>query len=98
MEMVCSFATLLQVFDVTMTRATAQNLRELVIGWVFAPRRTITGMLRAGGIERHHSAFHRLFANAKWSIDRAGHASAVSYRVWPRGDLLSSGFVRATVP
>ena len=31
-------------------------------------------MLRAGGTERHHSAYHRLFASAKWSVDRAGLA------------------------
>jgi len=31
-------------------------------------------MLRAGGADRHHSAFHRLFASAKWSVDRAGLA------------------------
>ena len=57
-----------------MTPATSDNLRQLVVGWVFAPRRTITGMLRAGGTDRHHSAFHRLFATAQWSVDKAGLA------------------------
>lgn len=74
MDIVCSFAELLQVFAVTMTPTTAENLRGLVVGWVFAPRRTIMGMLRAGGTERHHSAFHRLFAAARWSVDKAGLA------------------------
>ena len=74
MDIVSSFTDLLQVFAVTMTPPTQGNLRELVVGWVFAPRRTIMGMLRAGGVERHHSAFHRIFSNAKWSIDRAGLA------------------------
>ncbi len=74
MDIVCSFADLLQVFAVAMTPPTFGNLRELTVGWVFAPRRTIMGMLRAGGSERHHSAFHRLFASAKWSVDRAGMA------------------------
>ena len=74
MDIVGSFADLLQVFAVTMTPASAENLRDLIAGWVFAPRRTITGMLRARGTKRHHSAFHRLFANAKWSIDQAGLA------------------------
>jgi len=65
MDIVSSFSDLLQVFAMTMTPATMTpathgNLRELMAGWVFAPRRTITGMLRAGGVERHHSAFHRL--------------------------------------
>jgi len=74
MDIVGSFADLLQVFAVTMTPTTFGNLRELAVGWVFAPRRTIMGMLRAGGSERHHSAFHRMFASAKWSVDRAGLA------------------------
>ena len=74
MDIVCSFADLLQVFAVTMAPASQENLRELIAGWVFAPNRTITGMLRAAGTERHHAAFHRLFANAKWSVDRAGLA------------------------
>jgi hypothetical protein len=74
MDIVGSFADLLQVFAVTMTPRTFGNLRELSVGWVFAPRRTIMGMLRAGGSQRHHSAFHRLFASAKWSVDRAGLA------------------------
>ena len=74
MDIVSSFSDLLQVFAMTMTPATHKNLRELTVGWVFAPRRTITGMLRAGGVERHHSAFHRIFSNAKWSIDTAGLA------------------------
>lgn len=74
-DIVTSFAELLQVFAITMTPATSQNLRDLMVGWVFAPRRTIMGMLRAGGVERHHAAFHRLFATAKWSIDKAGLAA-----------------------
>ena len=74
MDIVNSFADLLQVFSVTMAPATSENFRDLVVGWVFAPRRTITGMLRAGGVERHHSSYHRLFASAKWSVDRAGLA------------------------
>ena len=74
MDIMGSFGELLQVFALTMTSVTHQNLQELMIGWVFAPNRTITGVLRAAGNQRHHSAFHRLFANAKWSIDRAGLA------------------------
>ena len=57
-----------------MTSTSSENLRQIVVGWVFAPRRTIMGMLRAGGSQRHHSAFHRLFASARWSVDRAGLA------------------------
>lgn len=39
----------LQVFSFAMTGPTYVSLIELMIGWVFAPRRTIMGMLRAGG-------------------------------------------------
>ena len=74
MDIVSSFSDLLQVFAVTMTSSTHGNLQELIAGWVFAPRRTIMGILRARGTERHHSAYHRLFACAKWSIDKTGLA------------------------
>jgi len=81
MDMVSSFSELLQVFAMTMTPATHENLRELTVGWVFAPRRTITGMLRAGGVERHHSAFHRLYLpDAKWFLTRNGRSITL---VWP---------------
>lgn len=72
MDICSSFVQMLQVFSVAMTAPTHANLVELMTGWVFAPRRTVLGMLRAGGTERHHSAFHRLFATAKWSVDAVG--------------------------
>ena len=74
MDICICFAQMLQVFSTSMTAPTYANFQELATGWVFAPRRTINGMLRAGGVERHHSAFHRLFASAKWSIDKVGLA------------------------
>ena len=74
MDVCSSFVQLLQVFSVTMTTPTHANFVQLVSGWIFAPRRTIIGMVRASGSERHHSAFHRIFACAKWSIDVAGLA------------------------
>ncbi len=92
MDIVSSFSDLLQVFAMTMTPATQGNLRELTVGWVFAPRRTITGMLRAGGVERHHSAFHRIFSSAKWSIDTAGLAVYDLIRkLLPQGTVFLSG-------
>lgn len=74
MDICSTFVEMLQVFSVAMTAPTHANLVELMTGWVFAPRRTVTGMLRAGGTERHHSAFHRMFATAKWSVDSVGLA------------------------
>ncbi len=72
MDGVTSFTMLLQVFTDIMTQQTANSFRTLIVGWLLAPRRTIMGMVRASGTERHHAAFHRLFASAKWSIDQAG--------------------------
>ena len=48
MDIVSSFTGLLQVFVVTMTPTTRENVQELAVGWVFAPRRTIMGMLEHG--------------------------------------------------
>ena len=92
MDIVSSFADLLQVFAVTMTPPAHENLRELVVGWVFAPRRTIMGMLRAGGVERHHSSFHRIFSDAKWSIDTVGLAVYDLIRkLLPQGTVFLAG-------
>jgi hypothetical protein len=46
----------------------------VLTGWLFAPRRTITGTLVAAGVagQRHHAAFHRVFAAARWSLDQVG--------------------------
>lgn len=74
MELVNSFHCLLQVFALTMTEPTAVAFRTLVSGWVFAPRRTILGIVRCSGTTRHHAAFHRVFSAAKWSVDRVGLA------------------------
>ena len=74
MELVNSFHGLLQVFALAMTEPTAATFRELIIGWVFAPRRTVLGIVRCSGTTRHHAAFHRVFAAAKWSVDQVGLA------------------------
>lgn len=63
---------LLHVFTSVMTEPTAASFRHLVAGWIFAPRRTILGGLRAGDPSKHHSAYHRIFASARWGIDAVG--------------------------
>jgi len=68
MDVVSSFAAILQVFVGSMNAPTAQTFQTLITGWLLAPRRTILGMLRASGSDRHHAAFHRLFATARWSV------------------------------
>ncbi len=67
-----TFTLLLQVFTDVMNQPTAITFRTLVNGWLLAPRRTIMGMVRASGTQRHHAAFHRVFAATKWSIDQVG--------------------------
>lgn len=76
MILVTSFTLILQELAIVMTAPSFANLMTIATGWVFAPKRTITCMLLAAGVagERHHSAFHRLFANARWQLDRLGLA------------------------
>ena len=71
MNLVTSFLVMLQPLAVAMTAPTFCNWTTLLAGWAFAPRRTVTGMLLAAGAvgKKHHSAFHRLFAQAQWSLD-----------------------------
>lgn len=76
MFLAASFAVILQELAVVMTVPSFENLVTVLTGWIFARRRTITGMLTATGVagKRHHSAFHRLFAQARWSLDALGLA------------------------
>lgn len=72
MDIVYSFERLLQVFALAMTEPTAATFRQLIAGWVFAPRRSLMGMVRSAGAQRHHAAFHRIFSAARWSLDEVG--------------------------
>lgn len=74
MCLVTSFLELLQPLAIAMSMPSFQNALTLLTGWVFAPRRTVTGMVVAAGAVglKHHSAFHRLFASARWSRDKLG--------------------------
>lgn len=76
MSLVSSFAVWLQGLAVVMSAPSFQNFVTIATGWVFAPRRTVTGMLLAAGVAggRHHSAFHRFFSEAQWSLDALGLA------------------------
>jgi hypothetical protein len=59
-----------------MTTPSFANFCVIVTGWIFAGRHTITQMLVAAGAthRKHFSAYHRLFASARWSLDRMGLA------------------------
>jgi hypothetical protein len=69
-----SFAEFLKPFAAVMTVPTCTTFQTLVVGWLFAPRRTVTGMIVAAGAvgTRHHSVFHNVFAAAVWCRDRVG--------------------------
>jgi hypothetical protein len=60
-----------------MTAPSFDSFLTLLGGWVFARRCTVTGMIVAADAARgrkHHSAYHRLFAAARWSLDELGLA------------------------
>ena len=74
MTLVPSFVAWLQPLAIYMTAPSFENFVTLVCGWTFARRRTVTGMIQAAGAVgiRHHSIFHRFFAEASWSLDALG--------------------------
>lgn len=76
MILVPSFIDLLQPLSCAMTAPSFQSFQTIVLGWIFAPRHTVTGMILAADAvgAKHHSAYHRLFAAARWSLDELGLA------------------------
>lgn len=76
MELVPSFVELVQQVAPVFTVPTFNSFLTVLTGWVFARRRIITRMIEAAdAVEtKHHSAFHRLFAAARWSRDELGLA------------------------
>lgn len=91
MILVTSFIVLVQELGIVMTAPSFHNFLWLLSGWVFARRRTITGILVAAGLagKRHHAAFHRLFAEAAWSLDALGLALfRMIERLLPAGPIL----------
>ena len=90
MSVVSSFSALLASFIPLMTRPTFENLKVLSSGWVLsAGKRTVTGMIqRAGAVGmKDHSAFHRFFSRAQWSLDEVSHALlGVLLRFVPDGE------------
>lgn len=76
MTLVPSFEAFVQPLAIWMTGPSFATFQMLVAGWVFARRRTVTGMIQAAGVvgSKHHSAFHRFFATASWSLDALGLA------------------------
>ena len=79
MLLVPSFRALLQPLCVTMTAPSFESFVTLLTGWVYARRRTVTGLICAADAvgQKHHGSFHRLFAQARWSCDALGRG-----RLW----------------
>jgi len=77
-SLVPSFLDLLQPLSCVMTCPTFDSFVTALAGWAFARRRTVTGMILAAGAvgtgHKHHSACHRVFAAARWSLDELGLA------------------------
>jgi hypothetical protein len=75
-SLVPSFVDLLQPLSCVMTTPTFDSFLTVITGWAFARRRTVTGMILAADAvgAKHHSAYHRLFAAARWSLDELGLA------------------------
>jgi hypothetical protein len=72
--LVASFVEIVQRLNWAMSTPVFKRFLIVLAGWIFAPRRTVTGMLVAAGVagERHHAAFHRVFSAARWSLDQLG--------------------------
>src|SRR6266542_120468 len=75
-SLVLSFLDWLQPLSCVMTTPTFDSFLTVLAGWVFARRHTVTGMILAADAvgTKHHSAYHRLFAAARWSLDELGLA------------------------
>lgn len=74
MILVSTFVDIVQQISPAMTTPTFGSFVTVLTGWVFARRRNVTKMILAAGAvdEKHHSAFHRVFATAQWSLDALG--------------------------
>ena len=88
MTLIHSFLVLLQPLGYTMTAPSFANFQIILAGWVFASRRTVTGMIVAAGVagKIHHSIFHRFFARAQWSLDALGLAVFTLIEPWVDAD------------
>ena len=86
MTLVSSFLGLVQQLAFVMTTPTFDTFVTVLTGWVFARRRTVTGMILAADAvgTKHHSAFHRLFAKAEWCLDELGLAVFTLIEPWLR--------------
>jgi hypothetical protein len=93
MELVPSFLELVQPVGYVMTAPTFNSFLTVLTGWVFARRRVITRMIEAADAvqAKHHSAFHRVFSAARWSLDELGLAIFTLIEPWLNGGAVLLG-------
>ena len=93
MELVPSFLELVQPVCYVMTAPTFSSFLTVLTGWVFARRRVITRMIEAADAvqAKHHSAFHRVFSAARWSLDELGLAIFTLIEPWLNGGAVLLG-------
>ena len=74
MALVASFVQVVQPLSWARRTPVFRCFLVVLTGWLFAPRRPLTGTLVAAGVagQRHHAAFPRVFAAARWSLDHVG--------------------------
>ena len=83
-----SFVEFLQPLAPVFTVPTFNSFLTVLTGWVFARRRVITRMIEAADAvgAKHHSAFHRVFSAACWSLDELGLAIFTRIEPWLADD------------
>ena len=94
MELVPSFVELVQQVAPVFTAPTFNSFLTVLTGWAFARRRVVTRMIEAADAVKtpgrddvkHHSAFHRVFSAARWSLDGLGLAVFKLIEPWLDGD------------
>ena len=90
MTVVSSFSDLLTTFNSLMTGPSFQSFIVIATGWIFTPdRRTVTGMIQSAGAvgTKDHSAFHRFFNSARWSLDDVSRVLlTILLRLVPKGE------------
>jgi len=84
MNLVTSFVEFLQQVAFVFTVPTFNSFVTILTGWVFARRRVVTRMIQAANAvdSKHHSAFHRVFSAARWSLDELGLAIFALIEPW----------------
>jgi len=85
-ELVPSFVEFVQQVAPVFTVPTFSSFLTVLTGWVFARRHVVTRMIEAAAAvgTKHHSAFHRVFSAARWSLDELGLTVFILIEPWLR--------------